>query len=335
MRRLIGSINDTMSTVLEQATSRRYPVAIVGAGSIGTAFAVVHALAGRDVRLYDVAAEALDNARSRLDQILADLAHFGLLEEAPAEVAARVQTSSDLAEALAGVAVIHECAPENLEIKQAVTIEIDRLAPPHAAIASASSAIPASEYARAVAGRSRCLVAHPGNPPYLLRVVEIVPAPFTDASVVRLVESFLEAAGLACVIVRRELRGFVFNRLQGALLREAYCLVRDGVASVEEIDAIVRGGLGLRWSVVGPFETVDLNTRGGIERHASILGPAYAAMGAERGQFDPWTDELIGSVTAQRRAQLPLERWEERVRWRDRELMRLLAARRSFSDSEC
>jgi len=88
---------------------------------------------------------------------------------------------------------------------------------------------------------------------------------------------------------------------------------------------VVREGLGRRWAVIGPFETADLNTRGGIEAHAQRLGPAYARMGAERGQDDPWTPELVAHVTAERRARLPLERWDERVAWRDR-MMRAVAA---------
>jgi 3-hydroxyacyl-CoA dehydrogenase len=107
------------------------------------------------------------------------------------------------------------------------------------------------------------------------------------------------------------------------LLREAYCLVRDGVASVDDIDEVVRSGLGLRWSFIGPFETADLNTRGGIESHAAKMGPAYERMGAERGQHDPWTPELVACVTDQRRALLDLDDWDDRVRWRDRQLIRL------------
>ena len=119
--------------------------------------------------------------------------------------------------------------------------------------------------------------------------------------------------GCAC-----ELEGFVFNRLQGAMLREAYALVRDGVASVADIDRIVSDGLGRRWSVIGPFETVDLNVRGGIAAHAQRMGPAYARMGAERGDRSTWTDELVARVAAERRAVLPLDRWDARVEWRDR-----------------
>jgi 3-hydroxyacyl-CoA dehydrogenase len=100
--------------------------------------------------------------------------------------------------------------------------------------------------------------------------------------------------------------------------------VRDGVASVADIDDIVRLGLGGRWSVIGPFEAVDLNTRGGSESHAQKMGPAYARMGAERGRHDPWTHDLVQEVTRQRRKYLALEDWESRVRWRDEHLRRFL-----------
>jgi hypothetical protein len=112
--------------------------------------------------------------------------------------------------------------------------------------------------------------------------------------------------------------------LQGALLREAYCLVRDGVASVDDVDRVVREGLGLRWSFMGPFETVDLNTRGGIESHAQKMGPAYARMGAQRGQNDPWTLELVQRVAPEPRSLIPLADREARVAWRDEQLINLI-----------
>lgn len=134
-------------------------------------------------------------------------------------------------------------------------------------------------------------------------------------------------------MVRREVEGFVFNRLQGAVLREAYALVRDGVADVEDIDTVMRDGLGRRWSFMGPFETADLNTRGGIASHAEKMGPAYERMGAERGQHDPWTDDLVTEVTRQRRAVLTLSDWEERVAWRDAQLLDRLATRTPKEES--
>jgi 3-hydroxyacyl-CoA dehydrogenase len=228
------------------------------------------------------------------------------------------------------VSFVEECAPERLDLKQGLFAELDRFAPADAVLASASSAITASTFAASLPGRHRVLVTHPGNPPFLIPVVELVPAPFTGARTVEVAAAVLKSAGMEPVIVRKEVEGFVFNRLQGALLREAYCLVRDGVVSVEEVDRVVRDGLGLRWSVIGPFETADLNTRGGIASHAEKMGPAYARMGAQRGQNDPWTPDLVAKVTAQRRALLPLERWEERVAWRDRKLMALIRDRKAM-----
>lgn len=298
-------------------------VAIVGAGSIGVAFAIVFARAGWDVRLQDPDASRRAAVPRELADRLSDLAHFDLLGESPDTIAARVGVTGELREALAGVALVQECAPELAELKRKLFKDFEVLAPRDALLASASSALPASAYAAELETCDRCLVAHPGNPPYLIPVLELVPASFTSPAAVDRAIVLYRAAGLKPVRVEREIEGFVFNRLQGAVLREAYCLVRDGVASVEDIDTVVRDGLGLRWSFVGPFETVDLNTRGGIASHAQKMGPAYARMGAQRGQHDPWTHDLVTAVAQQRRLLLPLDRWDERVRWRDRMLMRL------------
>lgn len=304
-------------------------VAVIGGGSIGVAFAVVFASAGRLVRLFEPdetrRAAVPGLLRARLD----DLQSYSLLDEAPDAIARRVTLADDLAEAVAGAVYVQECAPEVLALKQELFAALDRLAPPHAVLASASSFIAASAFASGLAGRHRILVTHPGNPPFLIRVVEIVPAPFTDPASVQAATALLQSCGMEPVVVHKEVEGFVFNRLQGALLREAYCLVRDGVVAVEDVDRIVRDGLGLRWSVVGPFETADLNTQGGIAAHATKMGPSYTRMGAERGQHDPWTPDLVAKVTAERRAQLPLERWAERVAWRDRRMMSLVRHRRS------
>ena len=251
-----------------------------------------------------------------------------MLDEAADTVAARVEMAASLEIAVADADLVQECAPERVDIKRALFAQLDAAAPASAIFASASSALTASSFVDDLAGRHRCLIAHPGNPPYLIPVIEIVPAPFTAPDVTQRTLQLFRDAGLQPVLVSKEVEGFVFNRLQGAALREAYCLVRDGVATVEDIDKVMRDGLGLRWSVIGPFETVDLNTRGGISSHAQKMGPAYERMGAERGQHDPWTPELVETVAAARRAALPLEQWEERVAWRDRALMALARHRR-------
>lgn len=306
--------------------------AIVGAGSIGVAFALVFARAGWRVVLQDPDAGRRDAVSADIAQRASALQQFDLLDEPPEALAGRASVVPDLAGAVAGAEVVIECAPERVEIKREIFTALDRLTPSHVILASASSALPVSCFAADIPGRSRCLVAHPGNPPYLIPVLELVPADFTDPAVTDRAEQLFRDAGLLPVRVNREVAGFVFNRLQGAVLREAYCLVRDGVASVEDIDRVMREGLAPRWSVIGPFETVDLNTRGGIASHAQKMGPAYEQMGRERGQHDPWTPELVGKVEKQRRAAVPLEQWEARVLWRDRQLMGLLRDRRRRRD---
>jgi len=312
---------------LGNQSAKLAPVAIVGAGSIGTGWAIVFATAGRPVRLHDTLSERLVAAHAEIDARLADLQSFGLVHEPPATILARIDFTTDLARSVAGAGHVQECAPEQLELKRAVFATLDAASPADCPIASSSSFMTASALAGELPGRQRCLVVHPGNPPYLLRVAEVVPAPFTSPAVVARTEHLLRDAGIETVRVRHEMEGFVFNRLQGAILREAYALVQDGVASVADIDRLVRDGLGLRWSVVGPFETVDLNTRGGIAVHAQRMGPAYARMGAERGRQEPWSAELVAEVVAARREQLDLEHWAERVAWRDRMLMARLQAR--------
>lgn len=300
-------------------------VAVLGAGSIGVAFAVLFAGAGWTVRVWDAYPEAFGRARHDLDSRLDLLAEHDLLHGSAADAASRVSFVRDLEEAVSGARLVQECAPERVELKRELFEAVDRLARADAVLASSSSAITPSSIAETAGDllAARLIVAHPGNPPYLLSVIELVPSPRTDPEVLERATAIYRAVGMKPVVVRKEVEGFLFNRLQGAVLREAYALVRDGVASVDDIDEVMRSGLGRRWSFIGPFETVDLNTRGGLLSHAEKMGPAYERMGAERGQHDPWTPDLVAEAVSQRRAILPLDEWERRVAWRDEQLMKL------------
>lgn len=302
-------------------------IGLLGAGSIGVSFAILFAGKGFEVSVYDPVDDSLPRARADLRRRLEQLHDGGGLAEDCADVAARVRFTTDLAVSLRDVDFVQECAPEQVELKRELLTQAAALTPTTVPLASSSSAIVASSLAEGLPASTaaRILVGHPGNPPYLLPVIEVVPSPLTSAAVVDHALAVYRRAGLRPVLVRRETEGFLFNRLQGALLREAYCLVRDGVASVDDIDEVMRSGLGRRWSFIGPFETADLNTRGGIESHAAKMGPTYERMGAERGQHDPWTPALVAEVAAQRRALLALDDWDERVQWRDRQLLRLNA----------
>jgi len=299
-------------------------IAVAGTGSIGVAFALVFARAGTTVRCWDPIEGSADRARRELDARLTRLEAHGLADGV-GEIAARVSCHERLEDAVTGVALVQECAPELLEVKRELYQRLGELTSDDAVLATSSSAMTAGLISEGLGAADRVLVGHPANPPYLLPVVEVVPSPQTRTDIVERAMALYVSAGLHPVRLNREIDGFVFNRLQGAVLSEAYCLVRDGVATVADIDAIVRLGLGRRWGVVGPFETADLNVRGGIEAHAERMGPAYAGMRQLRGPSEPWTEDLVAEVARQRRAELPLEDWEDRVLWRDERLMQLVS----------
>ncbi len=305
------------------------PVAIIGAGSIGVAWTLVFAMAGMRVQLQDPDAARRNAAPGELADKMQALISGGLFDGTITAVQERVTVTESLAEAVTNAIHVQENAPEQLDLKQALFAQIARAAPADATLASSSSFIVASSFAPDGA-RERCLVLHPGNPPFLIRVVEVVPSAMTSAAATGAAMDLMYRAGMLPVMVRQEIEGFVFNRLQGAMLREAYCLVRDGVIDVADLDVVVTEGLGPRWSVIGPFETADLNTRGGIASHALKMGPSYARMGASRGQNDPWTPDLVAKVDAARRRQVPLADWEARVAWRDRALMEIAKAKRQL-----
>ena len=208
--------------------------------------------------------------------------------------------------------------------KIALFADLDRLARPDAVLASSTSGIPASAFTEGLAGRARCLVAHPVNPPYLIPLVEICPAPWTDAETVARTRAIMTKAGQVPATVKKEMDGFALNRLQGALLAEAFRLLADDVISPTDLDALVKHGLGLRWSFMGPLETIDLNAPGGLADYCNRYGPLYAAM---QQQMTPlaWDEALVGRLQAARRAELPGNMQPVRQEWRDRRLMALLA----------
>lgn len=301
-------------------------VALVGAGSMGLGWAIVLARAGHEVRVYDSAPEGLAQVKAGVAARLAALATHGLLEEPPEALLARISCVDDLAAAVADAIHVQENVPERLDLKIELFGKLDQLAPPDAVLASSTSSLPASDFAAHLPGRARCLVAHPANPPFLLPIVEIVPAPFTAPAVVERTRALMAQAGQEPVVLKREVNGFIYNRLQGAVLREAYWMLKEGVADVRDIDTVMTSGLGLRWSIIGPFETADLNYHGGLEEHARRMGARYREMGAERGQPDTWDTDLVSRATAERRTLLPLDQWDARVAWRDARLMSARAA---------
>lgn len=309
-------------------------VAIVGSGFIGRAWAISFARAGHDVRMWDQSPAATDGARGYIEGVLGDLASNDLLRGQSVDtVLARIAIAAELAEALAGATHVQENTPENLDVKREVFSLIDRLAGPQTIIASSTSALLPSKFTDHLQGRHRCLVVHPINPPYLIPAAEVVPAPWTSAQTLKKTRAFLIDAGHAPLVMKRELDGFIMNRLQGALLEEAFRLVADGYASVEDVDIGIRDGLALRWSFMGPFETIDLNAPGGVRDYVDRYQGIYSNIFPQMLRRVDWAGEVMATVEAERSKRLPRENLGDRQVWRDRRLM-ALAAHKKKSDQE-
>ena len=309
-------------------------VAIVGSGFIGRAWAISFARAGHDVRMWDQSPAATGGARDYIEGVLGDLASNDLLRGQSVDtVLGRIAIVAELAEALADAAHVQENTPENLDVKRQVFSLIDRLAGPQTVIASSTSALLPSKFTDHLQGRHRCLVVHPINPPYLIPAAEVVPAPWTSAETLERTRAFLIDAGHAPLVMKRELDGFIMNRLQGALLEEAFRLVASGYASVEDVDIGIRDGLALRWSFMGPFETIDLNAPGGVRDYVERYQGIYSNIFPQMLRRVDWAGEVMATVEAERSKRLPREDLGDRQVWRDRRLM-ALAAHKKKSDQE-
>lgn len=298
---------------------------IVGAGLVGAGWAIVFARAGWTARLFDSEAATRARALAQIEANVADLARFELIAEPVAAVMTRITVSSDLGAAVRDADYVQESVFETVEAKRAVYAALDGLAPPSAPIGSSSSGIPASAFTDHCASRARMLIAHPVNPPYLVPLVELVPAPWTDPAVVDRVHKVMSDVRQEPIRIAREVDGFVLNRLQGALLNEAWALYNEGYASAADIDKTISVGLGLRWSFMGPFETIDLNAPAGVADYARRLGPLYYGVAKSRTNPNPWNDALIKRVEAERRTHLAAADLDARRAWRDRRLMALAA----------
>ena len=307
-------------------------IAIVGAGLVGLGWAIVFARAGCRVKVFDHSEQIIEELPGQLTTILADLVSFELLDDAEA-VSARITLTASLAEAVRDVSYVQESVLEQVKVKRALYAELDGLLGPDTIVGSSSSGIPASQFTEGLSISPRCLVAHPVNPPYLVPLVELVPADWTSAQSVDAAYQLMQQVGQHPIRINREVNGFVLNRLQGALLREAWALYDEGYCSVEDIDATVSKGLGLRWSFMGPFETIDLNAPGGVADYAHRLGDLYLELARERTDPQPWSEELIDRVESERNQLLSRDALRDRTRWRDRRLMALASHKRDTQDS--
>lgn len=304
-------------------------IGVIGAGLIGRAWAIVFARSGMSVCLYDVDASALGKVRDGIRQSLQDLLQAGLIEDIEAPLSL-IQTENDLAHAMRGVEYVQECGPEDIDAKRRIYSELESVVAIDTVLASSTSGMVASRFTNHLKHPERCLVAHPVNPPYLIPLVEVAPSPDTSEAAVNRTMQLMEQAQQIPILVRKEVQGFILNRLQGALLNEALRLFRDGYVSAEDLDKTVKHGLGLRWSFMGPFETIDLNAPKGVVDYGQRYGPLYRDIDRLRSDDDPWDTATLAALGLERRTQLPSAGLAERQAWRDRRLMALMAHQRNI-----
>jgi 3-hydroxybutyryl-CoA dehydrogenase len=225
-------------------------VAVLGGGLMGHGIAQVFAASGHDVRVHDPDAAVLASVPER---VAANLTALGR-SPAPAE---RIALCDTLADAVADAEWVFEAAPERIEVKRAVFAELEACAPAGAILATNTSVIPVGRIAAGLSTAGRVVGTHWWNPPYLVPLVEVVEAEGTEPGVVARTIALLASVGKEAVHVRRDVPGFVGNRLQHALWREAFALVADGVCDADTVDRVVKASFGRRLAVMGPMETAD------------------------------------------------------------------------------
>ncbi len=265
-------------------------VACVGAGVIGGGWVAYFLARGYRVVAWDPAPDAEERLRHVVDAAWPALTELGLTEGADRS---RLRFEPVLEKALASAEFVQESAPEKLELKIRLLADIDAAAPAGIAIASSTSGYGMSEMQVACAHPERTIVGHPFNPPYLIPLVEVVGGKQTSPEVTAWTSDFYRHVGKSVITMEREVPGFIANRLQEALWREALHMVAEGEATVEQIDLSITDGPGLRWPVQGPMLTFHLaGGQGGMAHMLDHFGPSL---------LSPWTRLVAADLTSELR----------------------------------
>lgn len=302
-------------------------VGIVGTGVIGASWTTDFLARGLDVYATDPAGGAEERLRSLVAQQWHGAMALGLADGASLE---RLHFSPNLERTLADVDFVQESGPERVEIKRSLFATLDEVVPHHVILASSSSGIPATEFQAACKHPERVLIGHPFNPPHLIPLVEVVGGERTSPQAVETALEFYRLLGKKPIHIRKEIKGFVANRLQAALLREAFGLVQAGIASAADVDAVIANGPGLRWAILGPFANFHLSGgAGGMEHVLEHLGPSV----------DEWWQDLFPTrmtektkATVLSSAKDETDDWDidEVIRERDKLLVSLIRGKATF-----
>jgi ketoreductase RED1 len=299
-------------------------VGVIGAGVIGLSWTTLFAAHGLRVRVTD--------PRGDLEAAVRDtVRHFtATLPGGPRdgdELLRRVEVAPCPDEAVDGVDYVQENGPENIDFKRDLFARLERAAPPEALLFSSTSGLMPTDIGRDMAEPGRVIVGHPFNPPHVLPLVEVVPGAQTDPALVQAAAAFYRALGKVPVVLRKEIGGFVANRLQSAIFRESVNLVEQGVVTPEELDEVVTESIGVRWATAGPFESYHLGGGpAGIRHLLTHLGPGMARRWKDLGQPE-LTPALVDRLSRATEERFRDASYEELTELRDRRQLAVLAAR--------
>lgn len=233
--------------------------AVIGAGTMGPGIAQVLAQHGIDVRIYDIDHDKLKKARETLAGTLNLVHQEGLISEADvAGIQSRIKDASSMEEAVKEADMVLEVIPEVLELKTGLFAELDKVCDPATILATNTSGLSITAMAKAINRPERLVGMHWWNPPIIIPVIEIIRGKETDETVVQTVDALIRKINKIPVLVKKDVPGFLGNRLQYALMREAIALLNEGVASAEDIDTMIKAGIGFKFPVMGPLETIDM-----------------------------------------------------------------------------
>ena len=304
-------------------------VAVVGAGVIGLSWAALFASRGHDVRLSDPRPDLSELLAATVTELATVLPGSGL----PGDWAQRITVEPDLEIAVTGADVVQENGPERLELKQELFARVEAAAPAHALLLSSTSGLMPSDIGARLQDPGRIVVGHPFNPPHVVPLVEVVPGSATTAELVEQVVAFYRSLGKVPIVLRREIGGFVANRLQSAVFRESVHLVLEGVVTSEELDRVVTESVGVRWATAGPFESYHLGGGpDGIRHLLEHLGPGMALRWKTLGRPE-LTPELVDRISTETEQRFDGQSYEDRSAARDRAQLAVLEAREAARQS--
>lgn len=306
--------------------------ALVGTGVIGRSWSRVFVRGGCRVRLYDPDPEQAKRAvRWFHEDVALDVREGFVTKEDEALWRDRVTAHADLRDALTGAGYVQESGPERLDLKRAIYQAMDAAAEPDAILASSTSALDVNEFADRVKGGWRCITAHPVNPPHIVPLVEIQSSRETKPAVQEKTIEFLAHCGQKPVVLKRYINGFLLNRIQAAVVREAFHLAESGVADAEAIDSVIKDGLALRWAFIGNFGANHLNAPEGIGQYFGRYADAYRSMiGDLKNEPPAFEKEMMSRIARE----IGIGENEQDVKrmsqWRDRMIVRLKALKKDY-----